>query len=271
MQRKTEFLSSFPLSNRGNCSANAAEQIADLEKDEQTKAFEAAIAKGPKKKKVIRTTEPKPSKPPYQGGRLSPTQIAEYEARINAPSSYPEDLPLPVHPKAHLTAHIQEAITDLKKHEPRIGELSRRWCYQEVWCLTQRIQSYSPGYGKPADQVVDIHPRWVQWARSVAGKVRAREQIILYTPQKLRSAPKERKFSELGFEKLLKEWQRLVKRGLKEMLFAPDQESRILEATEQTILTYFEERRTAHVRLTPSPIGEPQQTANGSPSLNKEQ
>src|SRR4029077_20127390 len=173
---------------------------------------------------------------------------------------------------------IQEAITDLKKHEPRIGQLSRRWCYQEVWCLTQRIQSYSPGYGKPADQVVDIHPRWVEWARSVAGKVRAAEFLELDGPQKPKQdspnddAPKKRrKFSELGFEKLLKEWQRLLKRGLRELHFATDQESRVLQATEQTILTYFEERRTAHVRLTPSPTGDPHQTVNGSPSLNREQ
>ena len=108
-----------------------------------------------------------------------------------------------------------------------------------------------------------MHPRWVDWARSVAGKVRAVEFLELDGPQKPKQdssddAPKKRrKFSELGLEKRLKEWRRQLKHGLRDIPFAPDDESRVLQATEQTILTYFEERRTRHVRLAPHQLENP--------------
>ena len=222
--------------------------------------------------KAIEASKPTGDKPKLvSNGRLSSTQIADYETQINAPSIYPEDLPFPVHPDPSLNAHLHEAFVDLKANEPQIARKGRTWLYNEIWTYTQRIQSFS--FGNPHHIIADMDPRWVQWAKSVARKVRLRESIILDGPKKVIDTEKpKQKISDFSFEKLLKEWTRALKQALRELSFAPDQESRILQVTEQIIGTYFEERRTPHARLAPSPpTGEPTQLANGSPSLNREQ
>ena len=253
--RKNGIPELLPAIKAGQLDANTADKIADLPKEEQARALKAATEKKTKKsvKQVKTPKEPKPK----TNGFLSAEQIAKHQATMNAPSIYPEDLPLPVHPKPALNAHLQEAFVDLKKNEPLIPKMSRRWLYEEVWVYTQRIQTFAPGYGKPPYMIEDIDPLWIQWVKSVAGKVRAAEFLLLNQPK----APADsqistpRKISHASFEKQLKRWLGLVKRGLDEILFAPDEESRVLQATEQILLLHFEGRRTKRMR--PHQTGEP--------------
>ena len=240
----------------------AADQLSNLPKEEQVAALTERTSKSLRPK---RANAPE-RKPASQSGRLTPGEIFKHECKINTPSIYPEDLPLPVHPTPGLNGHIQEAFIDLKSKESLISKMSRRQLYDEVWVYTQRIQTFAPGYGKPGYIIENIDPRWIQWAKSVAGKVRAREFILLNKSQASREdarSEKPRKFSDAGFEKQLKQWQRLLKRGLGEIAFAPDEETRVLEATEQILFNHFEGRRASNARRAPSPTEEPHKI-NGS-------
>jgi hypothetical protein len=244
-----------------------ARKIAHLSKDKQRLALEEALRSKSSKTRAKPTKQPSKPKP---NGQLSSSEVTTFEARMNAASIYPEDLPLPVHPDPGLNGHIEEAFIDLKAKEPLIPKMSRRQLYDEVWVYTQRIQTFAPGYGKPAYIIPDINPRWVEWARNVAGKVRAAEFLLLdKSKNKQQSSsgdfPKRKrsKFSEAGFEKQLKRWQRALKRELNEILFAPDQESRVFQATEQILITHFEDRRTRRTRASHplTQTGEPNHTA----------
>jgi ParB-like chromosome segregation protein Spo0J len=259
----------------------AAYEIAHLPKDEQPKALETAIAKGPRQKKSA-AKEPQVDKlaRPVASARLAPDRIAELEARMRAESIYPEGLPLPVHPDAGLTAHLHEAFVELKAVEPLIPQMSRRQLYDDVWVYTQRIQTFAPGFGKEAYIIKDIDSRWVEWAGNVARKVRAREALII---ERQRSQPeprsdgqpkKRRQFADL-FERRIKQWRIWMRRALDEVCFPLVEEARLIQETEKILLHHFEDIRSRRDRLTPSKIGAPNHSAataaiNGSPSLNGE-
>jgi hypothetical protein len=274
-----------PAVKSGKLSVTAAEQIAHLEKSEQPKAFEAAVAKGPKKRKAkTANSEAGKTPQPHLNARLSPDRIAECEAKTKTESIYPEGLPFPVHPQPGLTAHLHEAFVALKDAEPLIPQMSRRQLYDEVWVYTQRIQTFAPGFGKDAYIIKDIDPRWTEWAGNVARKVRAQETLLLEKQQTEGNSPNggqekkaRRQFAD-AFEKRMKNWRRLIKRALNETHFALEEEVRVFEATEYILIDHFEERRARSARRAPSKTGEPNPIAdinsaamNGSPSLQGEQ
>jgi hypothetical protein len=153
----------------------------DPGKDNQPQALEATIAKGRPKKAKAKPKPKKPStpeKPVAQIFRYTAEQIADYEAKMRAPSIYPEGIPFPSHPDAHSQAHLHEAILDLKPLEARIPEMTIAQLFKEVWVYTQRIQTFAPGFGKAPYLIKDIDPCWVEWAKSVAYKVRLREALL---------------------------------------------------------------------------------------------
>jgi ParB-like chromosome segregation protein Spo0J len=265
---------------KGVITVDAASKITALPKEEQA----TALAQKTRKERVTEKTKKPQLQQPHPGARLTSMQIAEYEAKTKAPSIYPEGLPFPVHPNEHLTEHLHEALVELKTAEPLIPQMSRHQLYENVWMYTQRIQTFAPGFGKPALLIKDINPRWVEWARNVAGKVRAREHILIER-QRTQSSPTDKEQSKKpkrqfanAFEKRLKNWYRVLRRTLNEIHFALEEEQRVFQATEHILIDYFEERRAWIARRAPSKTGETNQIANldsaqvnGSPSLEGEQ
>jgi hypothetical protein len=196
---------------------DAAKKIARLPKEEQVQALDDKR----NNKKPIRR------KSVAQKTHLSQEQIEELEARINAPSIYPDEAPLPVHPDGNgKTEHVREAITLLRKKEPQIREMNQKQLWNDVWTYTQRIQSFTSNAGREQYVIKDADPRWSKWAGHVALKVRAQQALL-----EAGRITQRRTYPKTRFSK----WTQAIKKLLHSFSFAAADATELIATTVQTI------------------------------------
>jgi hypothetical protein len=225
----------------------------------------AALAKA-KSRKSGKASKSKIRK--QSSSAVSPFDTPEYKAietealaKINAPSIYPEDAVLPIHPSGKInTDFIQNSIRELRKNEPHIGKMTVRQMFNDtIWPYTQAIQTYA--FDPPPSNALcgQIDPRLVKWARNVACKVRER-QLLLFKRNQLRNPGKslslqgssssqfksngKKKNSKNTLEELLK----ALKKLLQESHFALDDRELVTEQIAAVVKTYFEERWASYAR-----------------------
>jgi hypothetical protein len=235
-----------------------AYELSRLPKEKQAEALPAAI------KRESRTTSGLPSgRKKSRNKAPSPFETPEFKnmeaaalAVINAPSLYPEDAELPVHPSGEInTKFIQESIIELRKNEPNIGKMPVREMFQRtIWPYTQAIQTYALNPPPSNALCGDIDQRLVLWARTVACKVRER-QLLLFKRNEIRKrirgtkdAP-QTEFKSNGKHKSkdsIEVFLKTLKKLLKQSHFALDDRELVTQKTQEVVTTYFEERWKAY-------------------------
>jgi hypothetical protein len=235
-----------------------AYELSRMPKEKQTEALSAAIKKEPRKisglpsgMKTSRNKAPSPFETPE-----FKAMEAEALAKINAPSIYPLDAELPVHPSGKInTKFIQEAITELRKNEPDIGKTPVKEMFQRtIWPYTQAIQTYALKPPPSNALCGDIDPRLVTWARAVACKVRER-QLLLFKRNEIRKRTRgtrdapQTAFKSNGKHKSkdsIEAFLKTLKKLLKQSHFALDDRELVTQKTQEVVTTYFEERWNAY-------------------------
>lgn len=224
----------------GEIAVESARQIAHLPKEQQVAALKGATQN--KRKKTSRTNQqtPVPDTDPVSTHRETiETKALE---RINQPSLYPKDLPLPVVPDfPDKTRHIQEAIIELEPLESQIATMGWRQLYDDVQLCVQRIQTYGSKFTRVGLGDYRIEMPWQKWAEDVGQKVQQRVNVLLANKRSNGNSKAKRR-PKPGPEQRLHDYGKKLKRLLGEIDFLNQEAQEVYAETMLVVTTYFEQR-----------------------------
>jgi hypothetical protein len=227
--------------------ATAGEDIASLPRERQKAALE--IEKG--KRHKSRSRGPEWAKSDSVPATHWETIEAKALARIDQPSLYPGDLPLPVVPGfPDKTKHIQEAILELRPLESQIATMGWRQLYGEVQLAVQRIQSYGNKFTRVGLGDYRIELAWQQWAEDAGQKVQARVSVLLARKPNGQSQLKRRP-ERSGYERRLWDYRKKLKRLLREIDFLNQEADEVYAETILVVTNYFEGRAALYASRAP--------------------